>query len=276
MYGKQSKLGNMIKTIVGLLIAILYLAPIVMLLSAAFKTQKNIFKDVLGFPDPIIWTNFGEAMERMDYLRALFNSLFFTIIATCCIILFTSMAAWVLVRYKTKISSIIFTMFAVSMLVPFQCVMLPLMSTMSKLGILNPGGLIIAYIGFGSAMSIMLYHGFIKGIPAELEESAVIDGCSMFGIYRQIVFPLLSPITTTVAILNIMWIWNDYLLPSLVIGSNMSWRTLPLKTFYFFGQFSSRWDYAAAALILSMLPVVIFYILAQRKIIKGVVDGAIK
>lgn len=276
MYGKQSKIGQIIKCVIGFLVAILYLAPIAMLISAAFKSQKNIFKDVLGFPNPIVWTNFQEAMERMDYLRALFNSLFFTIIATVCIVLFTSMAAWVLVRYKTRTSNIIFTMFAVSMLVPFQCVMLPLMSTMSKLNILNPLGLIIAYIGFGSAMSIMLYHGFIKGIPAELEESAVLDGCSMFGIYRQIVFPLLGPITTTVTILNIMWIWNDYLLPSLVIGSSMEWRTLPLKTFYFFGQFSSRWDYATAALVLSMLPIVIFYIIAQRKIIKGVVDGAIK
>lgn len=273
----ENKISRFAKILIGWFVAILYLVPILMLLSAAFKTQKNIFKDVLGFPNPIIWTNFKEAMARMDYLRALFNSLFFTIISTVLIILFTSMAAWVLVRYKSKTSTFIFTMFAVSMLIPFQCVMLPLMSVLSKLNILNAGGLIVSYVGFGSALSIMLYHGFIKGgIPVELEESAMIDGCSMFGIYRQIVLPLLGPITTTVAILNIMWIWNDYLLPSLVIGSKMNWRTLPLKTFYFFGQFSSRWDYASAALVLSMLPIVIFYILAQKKIIKGVVDGAIK
>lgn len=215
-------------------------------------------------------------MARMDYLRALFNSVFFTVISTILIIFFASMAAWVLVRYKTKMSNFIFTLFAISMLIPFQCVMLPMMSIMGKLNMLNPVGLIFAYVGFGSALSIMLFHGFIKGIPVELEESAMLDGCSMFGVYRQIVLPLLGPIVTTVGILNIMWIWNDYLLPSLVIGSNIEWRTLPLKTFYFFGQFSSRWDYASAALILSMLPIVIFYVFAQKKIIKGVVDGAVK
>ena len=276
MEERENVVLRTIKIVIGFALAALYLVPIVMLLSAAFKTQKNIFKDILGFPDPIIWTNFGEAMERMGYLRALFNSLFFTIVSTVLIILFASMAAWVLVRYKTKMSNFIFTLFAISMLIPFQCVMLPLMSIMGKANMLNPAGLIFAYIGFGSALSIMLFHGFIKGIPVELEESAMIDGCTMFGVYRQIVLPLLGPIVTTVGILNIMWIWNDYLLPSLIIGSDIQWRTLPLKTFYFFGQFSSRWDYASAALILSMLPIVIFYLFAQKKIIKGVVDGAIK
>lgn len=265
-----------IKILVGFLAAFLFLIPIVMLLLAAFKNQKNIFLDVIGWPDPIVLTNFGEAMKRMDYTKALCNSLWITIVSTILIVLFTSMGAWVLVRYKTRVSKILFYVFAVAMLIPFQCVMLPMMSTMSSLHMLNPGGLVFAYIGFGTPLSIMLYHGFIKGIPAELEEAAAIDGCSMFHTFWTIVFPLLSPITTTVAILNIMWIWNDYLLPSLVIGTNVDWRTLPLKTFYFFGQFSSRWDYASAALILSMLPIVIFYLAAQKKIIKGVVDGAIK
>ncbi len=276
MEERENVVSRTIKIVIGCILAVLYLVPIIMLLSAAFKTQKNIFKDIFGFPDPIVWTNFGEAMARMDYLRALFNSVFFTAISTILIIFFASMAAWVLVRYKTKMSNFIFTLFAISMLIPFQCVMLPMMSIMGKLNMLNPVGLIFAYVGFGSALSIMLFHGFIKGIPVELEESAMLDGCSMFGVYRQIVLPLLGPIVTTVGILNIMWIWNDYLLPSLVIGSNIEWRTLPLKTFYFFGQFSSRWDYASAALILSMLPIVIFYVFAQKKIIKGVVDGAVK
>ncbi len=277
MEKKENAILKAIKITAGFLLAGLYLVPIIMLLSASFKTQKNIFKDILGFPDPLVLTNFGEAMERMDYMRALFNSLFFTIIATVLIVIFTSMAAWVLVRYKSKMSSFIFTLFAVSMLIPFQCVMLPMMSIMGKLNMLSPTGLIFAYVGFGSALSIVLLHGFIKSsIPVELEEAAVIDGCSMFGVYFRVVLPLLGPIITTVGILNIMWIWNDYLLPSLVIGSNVEWRTLPLKTFYFFGQFSSRWDYASAALILSMLPIIVFYMFAQKKIVKGVIDGAIK
>jgi raffinose/stachyose/melibiose transport system permease protein len=272
----EKKSIRVIKITTGFIVAALFLIPIFMLLLAAFKDQKNIFLDVMGWPDPIVLTNFKEAMDRMGYLSALINSLGVTIIATIVICICSSMAAWVLVRYKTKVSKILFYTFAVAMLIPFQCVMLPMMSIMSKLNLLNPGGLVFAYLGFGSSLSIILYHGFIKGIPTELEEAAAIDGCGMLKTYVKIVMPLLAPITTTVGILNIMWIWNDYLLPSLVIGTNTAWRTLPLKTFYFFGQFSSRWDYASAALLLSMLPVVVFYILAQKKIIKGVVDGAIK
>ena len=134
----------------------------------------------------------------------------------------------------------------------------------------------ISYIGFGSALSTLLYFGFIKNIPIELEEAARIDGCSQFKIFWKIIFPILTPTTITVSILNIMWIWNDFLLPNLVINSNPAWRTLPLKTYYFFGQFSSRWDLATAALILCMIPIIIFYILAQKKIMKGMIDGAIK
>lgn len=275
---EETKFSKASKTILGLCLAVVYLIPIVMLLLASFKTQKNVLKDILGWPNPFITTNYPKVIDKMGYGRALWNSFYITVVSTLIICIFSSMAAWVLVRYKTRASKIIFMMFSLSMLIPFQCVMIPLMSVMGERGlnIMNPGGLIFAYLGFGSAMSIMLYHGFIKGIPVELEESAAIDGCGMFQTFWKIVFPLLTPITTTVGILNIMWIWNDYLLPSLVIGGGEKWRTLPLKTFSFFGAFSSRWDYASAALILSMIPIVIFYMIAQKWIIKGVVDGAIK
>lgn len=275
---EETKFSKASKTIGGLFLAVIYLVPIIMLLLASFKTQKNVLKDILGWPNPFITKNYPAVVEKMGYGRALWNSVYITVVSTVIICICSSMAAWVLVRYKTKASKIIFMMFSLSMLIPFQCVMIPLMSVLGGKGLnmMNPGGLIFAYLGFGSAMSIMLYHGFIKGIPVELEESAAIDGCGMFQTFWKIVFPLLSPITTTVGILNIMWIWNDYLLPSLVIGAKQEWRTLPLKTFYFFGAFSSRWDYASAALILSMIPIVIFYMIAQKWIIKGVVDGAIK
>lgn len=275
---EETKFSKASKTILGICLAVVYIFPIAMLLLASFKTQKNVLKDILGWPDPIIVTNFGYVMEKMKYGSTLWNSFYITVLSTFLICICTSMAAWVLVRYKTKTSKIIFMIFALSMLIPFQCVMIPLMSVMGEKGLhlMNPGGLIFAYLGFGSSMSIMLYHGFIKGIPVELEESAAIDGCGMFRTFWKIVFPLLTPITTTVGILNIMWIWNDYLLPSLVLGKEESWRTLPLRTFSFFSAFSSRWDYASAALILSMIPIVVFYMIAQKWIIKGVVDGAIK
>lgn len=260
-------------------LVILYLLPIAMLLWVGFKSRSDIAKDILGMPSEWIgFENFEEAIEEMEFLQSLGNSLLITIISTVCLCIFPAMAAWVLVRDKSKKSNFVFMLFSISMLIPFQCVMLPLMQIMGKNGLnmMNRGGLIIAYIGFGSAMSIMLYHGFIKGIPVELEEAAAIDGCSTPGIFFRIVLPLLGPITTTVAIINIMWIWNDYLLPRIVLFGKNDLYTLPLQTSAFFGSFTTNWGVAAAALLLIMLPVIVFYILAQKKIIKGVVDGAVK
>ncbi len=288
----ENKFFKYFKIVIGFLVGILFLLPIFILLMDSFKNQRGILTDVLGWPNPFIFDNYPKAMEKMNFFNSLWNSVWITILSTALILLFSSMAAWVLVRYRTKMSKFIFLLFAVALLIPFQCVMLPLMTIMGSgdilsfnigntnfaltgLNILNPGGLVFAYLGFGSSMAIMLYHGFIKGVPEELEEAAMIDGCSMFKTFWKIVFPLLSPINTTVAILQIMWIWNDYLLPSLVL-KNQSWYTLPLQTSKFFSTFTSSWDIATAALRLSMLPVVIFYLIAQKKIIKGVVDGAIK
>lgn len=265
-------------------LVLLYLFPIAMLVWVAFKSASDIALNILGVPKEWIgFENFTTAVEKMDFLKALKNSAIVTVVSTVCLCVFSAMAAWVLVRHKTKMSNFIFMLFSVSMLIPFQCVMLPLMKIMGRFGLgqfgielMNQQGLILAYIGFGSAMSIMLYHGFIKGIPVELEEAAAIDGCSTPGIFFRIVLPLLGPTTTTVSIVNIMWIWNDYLLPSIVLSGKAELRTLPLQTYKFFGSFSTNWGVAAAALLLIMLPVIIFYIVAQKKIIKGVVDGAVK
>ena len=161
------------------------------------------------------------------------------------------------------------------MLIPFQCVMLPLVDFMSDLNLMNRPGIVFMYVGFGCSMSIVLYHGFIKNIPLELEEAATLDGCSMLRMFFSIVFPLLKTITVTVAILNVMWIWNDFLLPNLIIN-RAGWQTLPLKTSLFFGQFTKNWDLATAGLILCMVPIIIFYVVCQRYIVKGVTDGAVK
>ena len=272
---KKSKIKYYLIAIIS---TALYVFPIYILLSGSFKTQKGIFSDPIGLPnsDTFSGTNYIKAAEKMDFFHAFFNSVIITLVSTILIILLTSMCAWVISRRKNKLSNVIYIMLAVSMLIPFQCVMLPLVRVLSKINCLNPIGLVISYIGFGSALSTLLYFGFIKNIPIELEEAARIDGCSQFKIFWKIIFPILTPTTITVSILNIMWIWNDFLLPNLVINSNPAWRTLPLKTYYFFGQFSSRWDLATAALILCMIPIIIFYILAQKKIMKGMIDCAIK
>lgn len=274
---KKSSLENIRVPILGTLLAIMFLSPLYIVLTNSFKTQKGIFLNVLSLPFGKFFTlnNYAEAFIQLDFTRSFLNSLFITVSSTLLIIIFASMAAWALVRTKTIYSSILFFVFAAAMLIPFQSVMLPLVNIMGKLGLLNPIGLVFMYLGFGSSLSIILYHGFIKNIPTELEEAAIIDGCNTFQVFWYIVFPLLKPITVTVSILNVMWIWNDFLLPQLVIN-RPEWHTIPLKMFFFFGQYSKKWNLALAGLTISMIPIIIFYLIAQKHIIKGVTDGSIK
>ncbi|MDU3352099.1 MAG: carbohydrate ABC transporter permease, partial [Clostridium sp.] len=213
---------------------------------------------------------------------AFINSLIITALSIILIVLFSSMAAWTLARTKTKTSKVIFYLFVSAMIVPFQAVMLPLVKWMGMMHIdaINFNmlgthyGLIFMYIGFGSSMSIFLYHGFINNIPLEVEEAAIIDGCNKWQLYYKIVFPLLKPITVTVMVLNGIWIWNDFLLPFLTINGKIN--TIPLAMNNFFGAFSKQWELAMAALILAVIPIIIFYFFVQKYIIKGIVQGSIK
>jgi len=210
-------------------------------------------------------------------------SLFITIVSLVMLTLFSSMAAWVLCRNKTRWSSAVFFMFIAAMIVPFQAVMLPLLSVYRGIQDLtgirmlqSPGGLIFAYLGFGGSMSIFILHGFIKGIPLELEESASIDGTSRAGTFFRIIFPLLRPVHVTVLILNGIWIWNDFLLPSILLGLNGPVKTLPVAVTAFVGSFVKQWDLILTAAFLAMIPVIVLFIFVQRYIIGGMVQGAIK
>ncbi len=269
--------------IFGWLAAIFTLFPMYIMVINSFKGRDEIFTDTLGLPKSFDFSYYLKAIETMKFDRALLNSLIVTIASILLIIAFSSMAAWALVRSKSRLANIILYVFVVTMLVPFQAVMIPLMQYMSnwKIEAINFQmidsfyGLIFMYIGFGSSLSIFLYHGFIKGIPRSLEEAAMIDGCNRFQVFWKIVFPSLKPINVTVAILNVIWIWNDYLLPSLVLR-NPDLRTIPLSTFYFFGEFTIQWNLAMAGLVLTIIPVIIFYLFSQRYIIKGVMAGAVK
>jgi len=187
-----------------------------------------------------------------------------------------------LVRTNNKLSKFLFMLFVATMLIPFQTLMMPLMQVMSWVKrtlhlpmIDSLFGLIYMNVGFGASMAVFLYHGFIKSIPRSLEEAAVIDGCNKFTVFWKIVFPILKPVTATVIILDVIWIWNDYLLPSLVLSSK-ALRTIPLSTASFFGQFTIQWNMAMAGLVLTIIPVILFYLFAQKYIIKGVTVGAIK
>ena len=272
---KKLNIGALIVSIISILLGILYLSPFYVIVVNAFKTKKELFSSTLAFPNSWVMDNFKQAYKNLDFLSAIGNSLFITVCSLVVILLFSSMAAWMLERTKTKLSGFIFFMFISSMLVPFQAVMLPLIRLMGKLGLLNMGGLIFIYMGFGCSLSVFLFHGFMKSIPKELDEAAMIDGCSKFQTFWHIIFPLLKPISITVSILNIVWIWNDYLLPSLVINTPNN-QTIPLKTFFFFGQYTKQWNLALAGLLLAIIPVIIFYFCAQKHIIKSITAGSIK
>lgn len=217
--------------VTGLILGCIFLFPIYILIMNSFKTTKGIFTDVLGFPAKGTFTleNYKNAFQELDYIRSFMNSLLITVVTAVLVLLISAMAAWVLVRYKTKASKIIFLIFAGSMLIPFQCVMLPLVGFASKIGLLSRGGLIFMYMGFQTSMAIIMFHGFIKNIPEELEEAATIDGCGSIRLFISIVLPLMRTIIVTVAVINVMGTWNDFLLPSLIINKQ-GLQTLPLKT----------------------------------------------
>ena len=263
--------------VTGLILGCIFLFPIYILIMNSFKTTKGIFTDVLGFPAKETFTleNYKNAFQELDYIRSFMNSLLITVVTAVLVLLISAMAAWVLVRYKTKASKIIFLIFASSMLIPFQCVMLPLVGFVSKIGLMSRGGLIFMYMGFQTSMAIIMFHGFIKNIPEELEEAATIDGCGSIRLFISIVLPLMKTIMVTVAVINVMGTWNDFLLPSLIINKQ-GLQTLPLKTYLFFGQFAKRWDLASAGLVMCMAPIIIFYLFSQKHIVKGITEGAIK
>jgi len=273
-----SKLG--ILEVFAWILLLLYMTPFYLMFINSFKTRREIFANTTGLPDAWNFKNYLDAIKRMDMISSFTNSMIITVASVALIILFSSMAAWVLVRNQTKKSKIIFYLFTSGMIVPFQAVMLPLVKWMAKIQV-GPFkmlgthyGLIFMYIGFGVSMSIFLYHGFIKAIPKEVEEAATIDGCSKWQTYTKVILPLLKPTTVTVAVLNSIWVWNDFLLPFLTVNGKIN--TIPLAMNNFFGAFSKQWELAMAALILAIIPIVVFYFFIQKQIIAGIVQGSIK
>ncbi|AYA78118.1 carbohydrate ABC transporter permease [Bacillus sp. Y1] len=262
--------------IVAIVLGLVFLVPFYYVVSNSLKPFAEILTNTSALPKVFQFDNYVRAFEMLDFFNVFKNSLIITIASNVVLVIFCSMAAYMLVRTKKKISNLIFMTFVAAMIIPFQSIMIPLIKTAGNFGLLNSvWGLVIMYLGFGSGMTIFLYHGFIKGIPVELEEAAIIDGCSRFGVFFRIVFPLLKPITVTIVILNSLWIWNDFLLPSLVL-QDPELRTIPLATFFFFGQYTKQWDLALAALVLGIIPLLIFFFSMQKHIIKGITSGSIK
>ncbi len=258
--------------------SVAFLTPVFIVLLNAFKGQFFIADAPFTFPNAETFAgleNFVKGLKKTGFLSAFLYSLFITVSAVMLIVLFTSMTAWYLVRVKNKLTQGLYYLFVCSMIVPFQMVMFTMSKTANVLRLDNPIGILLIYLGFGSGLSVFLFCGFVKSIPHEVEEAAMIDGCSPPTIFFSVVLPMLRPTAITVAILNTMWIWNDYLLPYLVLGDRF--KTIPIAVQYLQGGYGSK-DMGAlmAMLVLSILPIVIFYLTCQKYIIRGVAAGAVK
>jgi len=267
--------------IVLTLIMLVFFLPFILLLMNAFKTNAEIIKSPLTLPTTISFTNFGIAMERMKFYSSFFNSLKITLVSLVLIILTSSMTSYYLVRSKTMLSKIVFFLLVASMSIPFQAIMIPLVSIYGyQLGFIQQfphTTLIYMYIGFGAPLATFIYHGFIKGIPISLEEAAYIDGCTKRQMFFRVIFPILKPTSVTIAILDVLWIWNDFLLPSLILQNSGPERaTLPLAIRIFQGTFSSDYEMFLPAVLLVILPILIMYLFMQRYIIEGITQGSVK
>ncbi|MBA4248346.1 MAG: sugar ABC transporter permease [Microbacterium sp.] len=275
---KRARRINIFFFIFASVLAVLYAFPFVMVLLNSVKDKREVRNEPLAWPTEWRWDNFAEAIDRMDYWQALGNSLIITVLSVGAIIITSSMLAYYLARSKTKFSSVTFLVLVASMIVPFQALMIPFVGLFGDRGLGLPGNqftIAFFYVGFGVALSTFLYHGFITNIPYELDEAAGIDGASPLRTFRSIIFPMLGPVTATVAIINALWIWNDFLLPSVVLLDNEQ-KTIPLRTFVFYGNYTSDYGLAMAGLVISILPIVIFYFVMQRQIIAGISAGAVK
>lgn len=260
------------------LLSVIFLAPIFIVLMNSFKARLYISSEPFALPDSDTFaglTNYTEGLSKTGFFSAFLLSLFITVMSVIAIVVFSSMTAWYITRVKTPLTRALYYALVFSMVVPFQMVMYTTVKTANVLRLDNPIGIIFIYLGFGAGLSVFMFSGFVKGIPKEIEEAAMIDGCGPIRTFFLVVFPLMKPTTITVAILNSMWIWNDYLLPYLVIGSD--YKTIPIAIQYLRGGYGSI-DMGAmmAMLVLAIIPIVIFYLLCQKYIIKGVVAGAVK
>jgi raffinose/stachyose/melibiose transport system permease protein len=268
--------GLLLLEIVVILFAVLYFVPFYFVLVNSVKSFGDVMRNTAGWPEVFMWSNYARVWEIMRYPLAFFNSLFITVLANAGLVVISAMAAHRILRKPTRLNKLLFALFVAAMVIPFQSIMIPLVKVVSGLGMMDSRlGLIFCYFGFGVSLNLFLYHGFMKSIPLEIEEAAVVDGCTPYGVFWRIVFPLLKPMTITVLILNSLWIWNDFLLPSLVLH-RPEIRTIPLQTYAFFGQYTKQWDLALAGLVLGVAPMVAFFLAMQKHIIAGISAGAVK
>jgi raffinose/stachyose/melibiose transport system permease protein len=283
----RKRLVPILLEVLAIVLLIVFFFPFYMVIINAAKPLSEIVLQPLSLPQDWlnIWRNIVEIIGRnnIDYFQSFINSMIITSVSLIAIGVFSGMAAWVLVRTKTKYSQWIFFLFLAGMVIPFQVVMLPLVRLLQDLKNITGiqfkdtyHGVILAYIGFGAPLSVFLFHGFIKSIPIDIEEAAIIDGCTKSQVFFRIVLPILKPIFMTLLVLNGMWIWNDYLLPVLVIGLGGRTKTLPLSVANLAGFYDKEWGLILTSVLMATMPILILFFFAQKHIIRGMTSGAIK
>lgn len=278
MNEKKGKKGLLL-TVIFSIISVIYIAPIIIILYNSFKKKAYIAKSPFSLPNEQTFSgfeNYTSGINKTSFLSSFGYSLFITVGSVFLILLCTSMCAWYITRSQSKFSKSLYFLFVFSMIVPFQMVMFTLSKTADFLKLTNPLGIIIVYLGFGAGLAVFMFSGFVKAVPIEIEEAALIDGCSPLQTFFMIVLPILKPTAISVGILETMWIWNDYLLPYLVLNIK-KYKTIPIAIQYLKGGYGSI-DIGAmmAMLVLAIIPIIVFYISLQKYIIKGVAAGAVK
>lgn len=274
----KKKTIDIVVYIVLTVLAIAFLVPIFLVLMNSFKNKLYINTTPFELPNKDSFVglkNYIDGLTKIKFLNSIGYSLFITICSVVVIILCCSMTSWFITRVKTKTTSLLYFLFVGSMVVPFQMVMYTMTKTANVLHLDNYVGIIVLYLGFGSAQAVFMFSGFVKGIPVELEEAALIDGCNPLNMFFRVIFPVLKPISITVAILDAMWIWNDFQLPYLIIGTK--YRTVPVAIQYLKSGYGSiDYGHLMAVIVVALIPIVIFYFACQKYIIEGIVDGAVK
>lgn len=267
---------NIFVEILLIMAALFTLFPLLMALMNSFKTNRELLINVMSWPTEFSFDNYVRTYSKMHYGRSLINTVFLAALAVALMTFFSALSGWKLCRTKTKLSRFLLNLFVFSMLIPFSSIMIPLYRVILALKLKNSLiGLSLAYAGLGVSMAVFLYHGFVKSVPAEMEEAAYMDGCGSLQTFFLIVFPMLKPITATICITNVLWVWNDFLLPLIVLSDSKKY-TLLLSTNTLFGQYSSDWSAILSSLILAALPVIVFYAVFQKQILQGIADGAVK
>ena len=271
------KINYFMLELVAIIVAAVFIYPVFLMFINSFKTFREVIIDVIALPQQLNIENYFYVIDKMNYPRLFVNNLLITAVGITGIVALSASAAYIIDRSQSKFTRLAFLFIITPMLIPFQTFMITLLKVMNVINLSGSRvGLGIQYWGFGIPMATFIYFNFMKTVPKEIDESAFIDGATTFQTFIYVIFPILKPVTATVVVLDVMWIWNDFLLPLLMVNDSQKTKTLVLAAYNFVGQYNTQWHYAMTAMVLAIVPSLIFFILLQKYIVKGVVAGSLK